>query len=151
MHAYYPETINVCNKAKLDNPNGAFNCYRHWAFALYKKGELAKAVKKIKKAISTDPSDADNWVVWGLILRTVGIIDSARHKFETALKIDPENETAIFELDVLSKIEVLNSTIDSDQVPAIKAMVARQKGEPLGPDRKKSVCKVVCGAVCTTF
>jgi Tfp pilus assembly protein PilF len=82
MHAYYPETINVCNKAKLDNPEGAINCYRHWAFALYKKGELAKAVKKIKKAISSDPSDADNWVVWGLILRTVGVNDSARHKFQ---------------------------------------------------------------------
>ena len=26
-------------------------CHRHWAFALYKKGDMAKACKLIKKAI----------------------------------------------------------------------------------------------------
>jgi tetratricopeptide (TPR) repeat protein len=81
MHQYYPETINVCNKAKLDNPEGTHNCYRHWAFALFKKGEMAKAIKKIKKAIMDEPADADNWIVWGLILRTVGNYVSAKHKF----------------------------------------------------------------------
>ena len=114
MHGYYPETINVCNKAKLDNPEGCSNCYRHWSFALYKKGELAKAVKKIKKAISIDPADPDNWIVWGLILRTVGINDSARHKFEQALERDPCNETAKFEIDVLDKIQMLDEEIDND-------------------------------------
>ena len=75
---------------------------------------MTKAIQKIKEAITLNPKEADNWIVWGLILRTVGVNDSARHKYETALKIDPGNETAIFELDILSKIEALDSTIDSD-------------------------------------
>lgn len=114
MHQYYPETINVCNKAKLDNPEGTHNCYRHWAFALFKKAEMAKAIKKIKKAIMDDPADADNWIVWGLILRTVGSYVSAKHKFEQALKIDPENETAKFEMQILDRIIELDEKISLD-------------------------------------
>lgn len=73
-------------------------CHRHWAFALFKKGEMAKAIKKIKKAIQLDPKDADNWIVWGLIMRTVGNYKSSVHKFNEALKLDPGNETAKQEL-----------------------------------------------------
>ena len=42
---------------------------------------MAKAIKKIKKAIQLDANDADNWIVWGLIMRTVGNYKSAMHKF----------------------------------------------------------------------
>ena len=74
MHKYYNETINVCNTAKMVDPEGeaTFNCLRHWAFALFKRGEMAKAIKKIKRAIEVNPLDTDNWIVWGLIMRTVG-------------------------------------------------------------------------------
>ena len=34
---------------EVDNLN--HGCHRHWAFALFKKGEMAKAIKKIKKSI----------------------------------------------------------------------------------------------------
>jgi len=53
MHKYYQETINVCNTAKLYSPDGvaSVNCLRHWAFALFKKGDMTKAIKKIKCAI----------------------------------------------------------------------------------------------------
>ena len=114
MHQYYPETINVCNKAKMDNPDETHNCYRHWAFALFKKGEMAKAIKQIMKAIKTSPEDSDNWVVWGLILRTVGNYKSAEHKFEQCLRIDPQNETAKFELEVLKRIMNLDDEINID-------------------------------------
>jgi Tfp pilus assembly protein PilF len=33
---------------------------------------MSKACKLIKEAIEIDPSDADNWITWGLILRKVG-------------------------------------------------------------------------------
>lgn len=52
---------------------------------------MAKAVKKIKKAINKDERDPDNWIIWGLILRTVGNYASAKHKFKKALKIDKDN------------------------------------------------------------
>jgi hypothetical protein len=53
LHQFYPETINVCVQAKMHcTAEDAYaSCYRHWAFALFKKGEMAKAVKKIKKGI----------------------------------------------------------------------------------------------------
>ena len=103
MHQYYQETITVCSSAKINNPEG-HNCHRHWAFALFKKGDMPKAIKKIKNAIHKNPRDSDNWVVWGLIMRTVGNYQSARQKFLKALKLDKNNETAQFELDIVDKI-----------------------------------------------
>ena len=115
MHQYYQETINVCNTAKQmlekyergknqenfmrgNTPSGEedqeevnHTCHRHWAFALYKRGEMAKAIKQIKRAVQLDGKDPDNWIVWGLILRTVGNYKSAMHKFKQAEKLDPEN------------------------------------------------------------
>lgn len=75
---------------------------------------MAKAIKKIKKAILLSPHDADNWIVWGLILRVVGSYQSAKHKFEQALRVDPENETARFELEILKKIIELDNQISLD-------------------------------------
>eukprot|EP00350_Pseudokeronopsis_sp_OXSARD2_P009201 CAMPEP_0170553522 /NCGR_PEP_ID=MMETSP0211-20121228/11357_1 /TAXON_ID=311385 /ORGANISM="Pseudokeronopsis sp., Strain OXSARD2" /LENGTH=63 /DNA_ID=CAMNT_0010861915 /DNA_START=621 /DNA_END=809 /DNA_ORIENTATION=+ len=63
MHQFYQETISICGAAKMRNPKN-HNCYKHWAFALFKKGEMSKAIKKIKKGILKNPKDSDNWVVW---------------------------------------------------------------------------------------
>ena len=93
MHQFYSETIQVCGCAKMNNPQN-HNCHRHWAFALFKKGEMGKAIKKVKKGIQKNPKEPDNWIIWGLILRTVGNYKSAQHKFKKALKIDKDNETA---------------------------------------------------------
>jgi tetratricopeptide (TPR) repeat protein len=87
----------------MNNPTH-HNCHRHWAFALFKKGEFAKAIKKIKKGVQKNPLDAENWIIWGLILRTVGNYISAKHKFKKALKIDRENETAKEELAIVDRI-----------------------------------------------
>ena len=75
---------------------------------------MAKAIKKIKKGIQKNPKDADNWVVWGLIMRTVGNYQSAKHKFQKALKLDPRNETAIFELGIVNRIIELDEQIPLD-------------------------------------
>ena len=104
----------MCNKAKIYIPDGNHGCNRHWAFALFKDGQTAKSIKKIKKAIMLEPEDADNWVVWGLIMRTVGYYKQAQHKFERALRIDPENQTAKFELEILAKIIELDEKISVD-------------------------------------
>ena len=80
--------------AKSGDEEFNHTCHRHWAFALFKKGEMAKAIKKIKKAIQLDAKDADNWITWGLIMRTVGNYKSAMHKFHEALKLEPNNYTA---------------------------------------------------------
>jgi Tfp pilus assembly protein PilF len=77
---------------------------------------MAKAVKKIKKAIMKDAKDADNWITWGLILRTVGNYQSAKHKFKKALKLERENQTAREELETIEKIIELDKTIPLDLV-----------------------------------
>jgi cytochrome c-type biogenesis protein CcmH/NrfG len=56
---------------------------------------MAKAVKKIKKGIQKNPKDADNWIIWGVILRYHGNYKSAKHKFKKALKLAEDNKTAI--------------------------------------------------------
>lgn len=131
MHQYYSETINVCNTAKIMLEQyekvkalqaGTFNnkfgdeeaqvnhlCHRHWAFALYKKGDMGKACKMIKEGIFLDPKDPENWIVWGLIMRKVGNYKLAKQKFEKALSLEPQNTTAKYELDLLQRIMQLDS------------------------------------------
>lgn len=87
----------------MHNPK-THTCHRHWSFALFKKGEYAKAIKKIKKGVEKQPKEPENWIIWGLILRTVGNYVSARHKFRKALKIDKDNETATEELKIVERI-----------------------------------------------
>ena len=81
---------------------------------------MSKAIKKIKKGIQKNPKDPDNWVVWGLIMRTVGNYQSAKHKFEKARKLDPNNETAHVELLIVERIIELDEQIPLDSVPSIK-------------------------------
>eukprot|EP00347_Sterkiella_histriomuscorum_P007456 403348846 len=118
MHQYYHQTITVCGLAKQNNPD-KHNCYRHWAFALYKMGKMAKAVKKIKKGIQKNSRDPENWIIWGLILRTVGNYASAKHKFKRALKYDKSNQTALEELKMLEKIIEIDKTLPLEQVPSV--------------------------------
>lgn len=124
LHRFYTETITICGQAKLRcSADDAYaSCYRHWAFALFKRGENAKAVKKIKKSISLAPSgkkDPDNWIVWGLILRFNGNYKSSRHKFLKALKVDPDNETAKQELAIIDRIIELDKQIPMESIPSI--------------------------------
>lgn len=143
MHQMYAEAINTCNLARQNNPEGNHMCFRQWAFALYKKGQMAKAIEKIKQAIMYEPDDADNWVVWGLIMRTVGNYVSAKHKFERALKLDPENDTAKFEMQILTAVMNMDELISLDQVPEICRLRALQNRQAPPVYRKNSVCGVI--------
>lgn len=63
-----------------------------------------KAIKKIRKGVHKEPHLAENWIVWGLILRTAGKYRSAQHKYERALKLDPKNSTALYEMDLVTQM-----------------------------------------------
>ena len=128
LHQFYPETINICGQAKLHIPD-QHNCYRHWAFALFKRGEMAKAVKKIKKGIQKHPKDPDNWIIWGVILRYHGNYRSSKHKFLKALKYDKDNETAKQELQAIERIMVLDNQIPLESVPSIKRVTTKSKND----------------------
>ena len=81
---------------------------------------MAKAVKKIKKGIQKSPKDADNWIIWGVILRYHGNYRSARHKFLKAQKLDASNQTAEQELEIIDRIIKLDSMIPLDAVPSLR-------------------------------
>ena len=59
---------------------------------------MANAIKKIQRAVTIDPSDAENWIVWALIMRHVGNYQSAKYKLDQALKLEPMNKTALSEM-----------------------------------------------------
>jgi tetratricopeptide (TPR) repeat protein len=92
-----------------------------WAFALFKKGDIPGAIKKIKKAITHFPKDSNNWVTWGLIMRTVGNYESALQKFQKAVKLDETNFTATSELNIVKKIIDLDKKIPIENVPPLDA------------------------------
>lgn len=76
IHGFYRETIQICREAKEHNKAG-HDTHRHWAFAEYKEGNIVRAIKKIRKGVQKNPHIAENWIVWGLILRTAGKYKSA--------------------------------------------------------------------------
>lgn len=119
---------------------------------------MAKAIKKIKKGVQLDPFDADNWIVWGLILRTSGNYKSALHKFKEALKLEPENKAAIFELQMLHRIIQLDGQISLDEIENLKRLrpVYDDNGIPKGDGKDidftddikfKSSRKTDCGDI----
>ena len=86
----------------------------HWAFAEFKEGNVVKAIKKIRKGVQKQPENSQNWVVWGLILRSAGKYNSAKHKFEKALKLNPHNETAKAELTLVENLMHFDQLLPTD-------------------------------------
>lgn len=84
-------------------------------------------------------------------MRTVGNYVSAKHKFERALKLDPDNETAMFELEVLAAIMNLDDRVRLDQVEEICRLRAIHNRQPAPIYRKQSVCNVIHEQLCQIF
>ena len=79
-------------------------------------------IKKIRKGVHKEPHVAENWIVWGLILRTAGKYRSAQHKFERALKLEPENQTAQFEMELVSKMIYFDKILPMDATLEIQPL-----------------------------
>lgn len=111
--------MNICKEAKEANRHD-HNTHRHWAFAEFKQGNMVKAIKKIRKGVTKQPNCADNWVVWGHILRTAGKYNSAKHKFQRALKIDRDNRTAKSELQIVENLIHFDKMLPTDATLKMK-------------------------------
>ena len=90
-------------------------CYRHWAFTLFKYNELAKSIQKIKEAVEINAQDPHNWIVWGLVMKKIGSYSSAMHQFKMAQKLDPKRATASEKITILEKIIQLDSQISLEK------------------------------------
>ena len=131
MHGYHKEAAIVCQTAKVRFPKEVnHNCYRHWAYALFKENNKSgKAFKKINKAVKEDPLDAETWILWGMMLRSVGNYEQAVHKIKIALDLDPENKTAIYENELLKEMVHVDSQLELSQGPYLRLMKAKETGE----------------------
>jgi Tfp pilus assembly protein PilF len=118
VHGLNGEAIKICKLCKENNKE-SYLCYRMWAFASFKKGDIPTAIKKIKKAVVHFPKDSQNWMVWGLIMRTVGNYASAQKKFEKAILLDADNSTAKGELEIVKRIISLDRIIPLEVVPSV--------------------------------
>jgi len=98
-----------------------------------------KQSEKIKKGIQKHPTDPDNWIIWGVILRYHGSYQSAKHKFSKALKIDRNNETAKQELKAINRIIMLDNAIPIEAIPGNKRSNPKQGSEV---DQKGQNCRV---------
>jgi hypothetical protein len=73
IHHYHKEAKIVCDTASLRMPRGGHHCHRHWAYAEFKLyNQSGEAFKKINLAIQDDPADVDSWILWAMMLRSVG-------------------------------------------------------------------------------
>ena len=165
----YKRTIEVCNLAQqaLDNAKDMgvedyminrpeniagdnVNIYRYRAYAEFKESMPSQAITYLKKAIAEAPNDPENWSLWGMIMRSVGNYESARHKLKRALVLDPDCASAKFELEVLDVIVKMDGYFERDQVPEILKLRSPDRPSSLPAFRRNGVCGVVCEA-CTIF
>jgi len=63
----------------------------------------AKAIGALRKAIEIDPNDARSHALLGQLDLAAGKPDAAAVELETALKIEPENTTALYQLGLLRR------------------------------------------------
>ena len=77
MHQLWEETINTAILATNACPNGNHLCFHHWAFALFKKGNISNTLEKIKQAVLYEPNDVENWLVLGFMKLSMGNYESA--------------------------------------------------------------------------
>ena len=78
-------------------------------------------MRKIRKGVIKDRHSAENWVVWGLILRTAGKLESALHKFQKAVKLDPKNLAARQELELVQSLIYFDNLLPTDATLRIDA------------------------------
>jgi tetratricopeptide (TPR) repeat protein len=147
MHQKYEMTLAVCQEAEVNFAeiavpeqmrndvnrrqqyiNGALDqaqsgtgdhgCHRHWAFALFKRNQHAKAIAKIKQAVEANPDDADNWVVWGLVLRHhhVHQLEAALKKFEQAAVLRPDQSSIQEEITYTRQLMELDAQVSLEDV-----------------------------------
>jgi len=59
------------------------------------KEKYKKAIRKLKKAVSEEPRDANAWNLLGYASRKKGDLEQSSKAYQKALKIDPEHKDAL--------------------------------------------------------
>jgi tetratricopeptide (TPR) repeat protein/regulation of enolase protein 1 (concanavalin A-like superfamily) len=88
---------SLLDKAERKQPDLA-TVQRARGFALYREGQLDKALERLQQATRLDPSDPTGWLLAGLLARTAASTSEgravARADLERALELAPEHAVA---------------------------------------------------------
>ena len=100
----------MAGKARAVNPGDSRGHYLY-ALALFKQNagdeaaRRAQAIAALRKAIGLNPGDARSHALLGQLLLASGNPAAAAQEWRAALKVDPENTTALYQLGLLSRQE----------------------------------------------
>jgi tetratricopeptide (TPR) repeat protein len=99
------EAIALFGQARVIDPRDGRACYLY-ALAISKQSTVsgtnrANAVAALRKAIELNPGDAASHALLGRFELDAGNPDEAAREWEAALKRDPENATALYQLGLL--------------------------------------------------
>jgi tetratricopeptide (TPR) repeat protein len=101
-----PQAVVLFQKACNVDPRDA-RAYYLYAMALSREGggssseTRADAVAALHKAIELDPNDGRSHTLLGQLQLAGGNANAAAHEWRAALKIEPENATALYQLGLL--------------------------------------------------
>ncbi len=71
------------------------------AFSLYKEKKYTEAQKHLQKIVNVHHDDPDAILLQGLLYKNTGKHEAAKHSFETALAIEPNNYRALYNMGAL--------------------------------------------------
>jgi tetratricopeptide (TPR) repeat protein len=96
----------------------------------------AKAIAALHKAIEIDPKDARAHALLGQLDLAAGKADAAALDWQTALKIEPENATALYQLALLRRRQ--GKTAEAERL-----LQAFQRVKAKKPDEEKSLVQIL--------
>jgi tetratricopeptide (TPR) repeat protein len=91
---YFDMAIQFCKRCAKANPDDVSN-WTNLSIAAGKSGQLVEATMYATQALSLAPTAANSYVNLGTTLLALTRLDEAEQAYQTALAIDPTNQTAL--------------------------------------------------------
>jgi tetratricopeptide (TPR) repeat protein len=119
-------------KARTADPRDSRAHYLY-ATALSRKSPVsretrAEAIAAVRKAIELNPKDARSHTLLGQLQQSAGNPDAAALEWQAALKIDPENTTALYQLGLLYRKQ--GKTVEAESLlQKFQRAKAKMRGE----------------------
>ena len=107
----------LIDKVRTANPRDSRAHYLYASALSREAGAISsetrgKAIGALHKAIEIDPNDARSHALLGQLDLAAAKPDAAALEFETALKIEPENTTALYQLGLLRRRQGKTATAE---------------------------------------
>ncbi|MFN7997732.1 MAG: tetratricopeptide repeat protein [Bryobacteraceae bacterium] len=128
-----PGAVDIAGKARIADPADPRGHYLY-ALALSRQsggdeaGRRAQAIAALRSAMERSPGDPRSHALLGQLLLASGKASGAAQEWRAALKADPENTTALYQLGLLLRQEGKNEEAHS-LIEKFREVKARQRSE----------------------